>query len=324
VPKISRLMNDQERAICARLRQFRIATEWSQPDLAYWVDSTRNQIAAIETGRTPLRFRLGEELCLGLGISQRWLVEGKEPASGYITLGADVKRRIPPEILYSHAYHQFLKPLFDAHFESGRPTGDDIELDRKRKWVMRAVGEVDWEFGFNQAAAHLRALFEGLPSGLVRDLFARFVKMSEEFTYAHQHQLKAIHERRNKVVGALLKKNADFPLTESSDFHRKECVKSEIRTLKELLMILRRVMQPRGMRAALAKRLKISEASLSEWLRGKTEPGGEITLRLRSWVLKESEEYQKKTLPVRSTPAERRTRKRTSNETRQTQSGPPK
>jgi transcriptional regulator with XRE-family HTH domain len=54
--------------------------------------------------------------------------------------------------------------------------------------------------------------------------------------------------------------------------------------LPGLLERLRKVAERRGAMSALAKTLGVPLASVSRWLSGEREPGGEITLKLLHWV----------------------------------------
>jgi len=51
-----------------------------------------------------------------------------------------------------------------------------------------------------------------------------------------------------------------------------------------LVKRLKRVLDEPGKKASLALQLGVAQARISEWLSGKKEPGGEVTLRLLHWV----------------------------------------
>ena len=80
--------------------------------------------------------------------------------------------------------------------------------------------------------------------------------------------------------------NKDLTDSESADKH--SAVKSQ---LPNLLERLNRATKETGKMSALAVFLKVPLASVSRWLSGKREPGGEITLKLLQWV--EQQERQK-------------------------------
>lgn len=77
-------------------------------------------------------------------------------------------------------------------------------------------------------------------------------------------------------------------LTETETHGKVEGVKSQLPTLLERL---KKASEPAGQKTALAKFLGVPLASVSRWLSGEREPGGEITLQLLKWV--EQQERQK-------------------------------
>lgn len=78
-------------------------------------------------------------------------------------------------------------------------------------------------------------------------------------------------------------------LTEAETFSR---LSGDVKTqLPSLLKRLNRATRETGKMSALADYLKVPLASVSRWLSGKREPGGEITLQMRHWV--EQQERQK-------------------------------
>lgn len=61
--------------------------------------------------------------------------------------------------------------------------------------------------------------------------------------------------------------------------------------LPKLIERLKNATSDRGQKTALAKWLGVHRQCVTDWLSGKQEPGGEITLRLLKWV--EQQERQK-------------------------------
>lgn len=71
-------------------------------------------------------------------------------------------------------------------------------------------------------------------------------------------------------------------LTQTSNFRN---TPGEMKlTLKGLLNEVRKLTEPSGMKARLAADLKVPQARVSEWLSGKHDPSGEMTLQLFNWV----------------------------------------
>jgi predicted XRE-type DNA-binding protein len=59
---------------------------------------------------------------------------------------------------------------------------------------------------------------------------------------------------------------------------------TEVKTLASLIERIKQLTSPIGMKGKLAKALGVPQPRVSEWLSGKTEPGGETTLRLLAWA----------------------------------------
>jgi transcriptional regulator with XRE-family HTH domain len=102
-------------------------------------------------------------------------------------------------------------------------------------------------------------------------------------------------------------KSENILLTTSSTSEKLPPVKSQ---LDNLLATLNRVTKERGKKTALADFLGAPLASVSRWLSGETEPGGETTLRLLEWV--QAEEVKPKSPGSATTPPERKTQLRKS------------
>ena len=95
------------------------------------------------------------------------------------------------------------------------------------------------------------------------------------------------HSKEADEILRLYEKLENPPATEknilhsSSEFHNIENVESEI---QELLNKVRRLTEPKGMRTRLASDLGVPLPRISEWLAGKYEPSGAVTLKLLKWV----------------------------------------
>jgi len=86
-------------------------------------------------------------------------------------------------------------------------------------------------------------------------------------------------------------------LTACSENRNTPAVKSE---MEKLLSDVRGMTTAKGRKAKLARDLGVSLSRISEWLSGKYEPGGEVTLRLLQWVL--AEEAQQKRPGAQTSP----------------------
>ncbi len=77
-----------EMAICARFREARLAACASQAATGEKTGLTRDQVAGIESARSPLRFWPGIRFCAWLDLNPCWLANGQVPVNGWRDLGA--------------------------------------------------------------------------------------------------------------------------------------------------------------------------------------------------------------------------------------------
>jgi len=90
--------------------------------------------------------------------------------------------------------------------------------------------------------------------------------------------------------------------------------------LQLLLNAVRRLTEPFGKKAALARELGVTRQHVNAWLVGIHEPSGRIALELAEWVRLE-DENQKKTRPARQRRPGKQTRKGNSEKSK---TGPPR
>jgi len=84
-----------------------------------------------------------------------------------------------------------------------------------------------------------------------------------------------------KTAGA---ESTKHRLTQSSENSKVRGDMKLPRTVQQMLEDVRRFTKAHGMKAALAKFLGVPQARVSEWLDGKYEPSGKITLKMLHWV----------------------------------------
>jgi len=101
-------------------------------------------------------------------------------------------------------------------------------------------------------------------------------------------------------------------------------VKRDTPKLDKLLKRVRARLKQRGSLQLLADHLGVIRPTLSDWLRGRYEPGGEVTLKLQEWVIAAEASQQKKTAAVLVTPRRRTTRNRNITTNEETESDRPK
>jgi transcriptional regulator with XRE-family HTH domain len=280
VPKLSGLINDRERAICARVLEVRRAKGWSQSQFAHALEITVNKVAFIEQARTPLRFETGDLLCRIVNLSQRWLAEGKDPRDNYVFLRKQLRERIPPHLLFSQAYDHFLKRLMDDYFSEWEKVRDRAstisEIDELRELVRPWVGEVGPQDAFDVVVGWVAEAIQMTPDHLLQDLGSAIGGAIRTFKQKHRAEI-AEHEKKEKELRAQKK----TLLTHVSVFGNKSSVKSQ---MPSLLRRLNAATSDRGAKSQLAIAMGVPLANVSQWLSGEREPGGENTLRLLNWV----------------------------------------
>jgi transcriptional regulator with XRE-family HTH domain len=126
-----------------------------------------------------------------------------------------------------------------------------------------------------------------------------------------------IEAKRRGIFPALT--GAKWMLTDIAISANLPPVKSQ---LDSLLVDLNRLTKERGMKTKLADYLGAPLASVSRWLSGEIEPGGETTLRMLEWV--QAEEAKPKGPGGAITPPEPKTQVRKSKTYEKANSSPPK
>jgi transcriptional regulator with XRE-family HTH domain len=76
MPNKSGKVTAREREIGERARQFRESINWPQSAMAPEVDLSRDRLASVEYGRTPLRYPAGYRLCFIFDVNPGWLADG--------------------------------------------------------------------------------------------------------------------------------------------------------------------------------------------------------------------------------------------------------
>lgn len=130
MPKQSGKMNQREREICSRLKQFREHIKWPQAAFAYEIGTTKDQIASIEYGRTPLRYDVGYRACLIFDINPEWLATNKGPVTPNL-MHNPTSGNLPKKILFSEVYDAFVGK--EGYSSVGIKTKSGAEKELRRE-----------------------------------------------------------------------------------------------------------------------------------------------------------------------------------------------
>ena len=306
MPKKSGLINEIEVAIGARVKQFRENIKWQQPGFAYELGISRDKLASIEYGRTPLRFELAKRLCERFDLSQCWLARGIGQPHPCIPFSPDIEGQIPVRSLFSEAFYHHLLPAIGPNarklFEVGKSLGMKVKFATPIGFSEEK--RVEW-----MLTQEVRAAFSAIPMELRADFCHEVLSAADNF--CSKHRVK--RSRLGLIRPRDWPKDKPFPIAQSvgsyefirQDFkmdltdtesYEKLCSDMKLQ-LPSLLDRLNQATKEAGKMTALADflgkatRQKVPLASVSRWLSGKREPGGEIALLLLTWV--EQQERQK-------------------------------
>lgn len=275
-----KLAADSDLSIARRIKSLRGGLCWSQAHFAKALNITRDTLANIESGRTPLRYDLA------------WLIAQKFD----YPIG---------QIAYDDA-------LDAVHFSSNFPPPYSSEIPRLAllKEIAAAVkkGEVprplfigpntiprrDRGSRLHYAWSSLTALIWQCVTETPEE---RLGEMDHEISTAAESFLKSISrpereksgERARALNMAILRyKNIALPQFVKSDIDNPQRLADNplvSLTWKELKRRLKLVTRERGKKAAAADFAKVDRSNMNRWLDDDQEPGAEAAFRLLAWVL---------------------------------------
>jgi hypothetical protein len=222
-------------------------------------------IASVELGRVPLKYAEAVDLLLVLGggkVNPLWLSSGDEPM------------------------------LFCRFYGLAMPEAGALGF-KDRDYFSRVMDACSAEI---KAIAKAPSEWSNLPKPWLQAQRDR-VRFEMEGLVQQLASWQAIATELDDKLGTL-----DYDADESPEKHIlthaaiSEIVPDVKSVMRDLRKRLAKVAQPRGKKAELARFLGAPLSSVSRWLSGLQEPGGETTLRLLQWV--EQEERQQKESPA--------------------------
>ena len=272
-------MTNADRAIAKRVRRVRFANQITQAEFAKAINESLDRIASIEYERTPLTVGLADEICITFDVNLAWLASGKGNMKPFIGRIEEIAHEIDASELLSKNFTEVIqKRLLEryyADFDYNTFGSDAIltgfgalpEGEATEKYLARFVQDLNQNFA---------ALPHGGKAKLLSLMVRMFTKFSKDW------------ELGRRDFPGWPDDNPEIGLTDSATSEKLSEVKAQIPSLLERL---NRATKESGKMSALAEFLGVPLASVSRWLSGKREPGGEITLRLLRWV--EQQERQK-------------------------------
>jgi transcriptional regulator with XRE-family HTH domain len=114
MPHKSGLVDQREMDLGRRVQQAREYINWPQPAFAAELDISRDRLASVEYGRTPLRYPVGYRLCVIFDISPEWLANGTgNMKSDQVLPDLPMPEGLPAKAMFSRIYDQAVsgKPI---------------------------------------------------------------------------------------------------------------------------------------------------------------------------------------------------------------------
>lgn len=286
-----------DRQIGERLRKFRIEqTGLSAVEFARRMGIDSNRLATYEHGRAPLRYEIADKAAKEFNISQRWLAEGIEPIRWYVSIPQALQEIIPKRSIFSDAYEPFLKPHVEmtlaelANFWGVAQT--DMGLDAAQYLAETNTTGVSNLDLLNILHRNLVRHVGEIPPDLYQKFFSQIITSCRKFQEANAKRIGEWKQTpRVHIPPTWVAQAKKSSLTKEAESLTSDPVQP---VLPKLIQRLQRATAERGSKSELAKWLGVHRQSVTDWLSGKQEPGGEITLRLLHWV--EQRECQKQKL----------------------------
>lgn len=293
VAKKSGLMSKTEAAIGARIKEFRERIEWPQSVFAYEVGITRDKLASIEYGRTPLRYDVALRVCKRYRISQLWLAKGVGSPQADLELEKSVAVPIPSKTLFSKAFTVFLEPLISerllAFLKLDEATGAEQSIipptnvppGRHHEWYAAKA----FRTAVESVPADTRAAFCDAVLETINSLSAVYSSNPKG-----QLPLYASAARFNDLSKGKAKNAPPWKTSSLTDSATSPSFTEVKAQLPSLLERLKKATAQKGKKSELAEYLQrvtkenVPLASVSRWLSGEREPGGEIALQMDAWA----------------------------------------
>jgi len=291
-------MNDQERTICARVHGFRKSIKWPQSAFAEEIGLTRNQLAGVEYGRTPLRFGPAANMGRVFDLNLEWLVTGAGPQHGSpplvsVVFGDDPNRNASLlSQIYAREPSLFTRAEGDVYRPALPPTPGFEPVPFIINHVVRAFQLTKF-----RSAHEAEVLARGI------------CDFCDNCLQAYRRSGHAVRNKEQILCLPEVTSERNVPpMTE----------------MQALMSQVAKATRAPGKKKELATALGVPAPRVSEWLRKNNPvvPSGETTLRLVKWVIKQ--ELQQNTLGSATNTTKGKTQSRSPSQHESTKSSPKK
>jgi transcriptional regulator with XRE-family HTH domain len=290
VPRTNQLPS-RESDICQRLGKFRRETGLSRVAFARAVGLDSSALVRYEHCRAMVPYEAAYKIWKKFNVSVKWLVTGAGKTLDLSPLPDPQSVPRNPTARLSAAFDYWLTKgasRFDPFY------GMNVPKKNERWLVSRELIKEAEEWLSMVPDDELSAFIEALQS------------RADELINSYGYQSAAVvWERRLEVERAAADVTNGSSSGEGSSVvkdSQKEVLRGVTQYSKSggvnlnmalLIKRLRQLTAPVGMKGRLAKALGVPRPRVSEWLSGKTAPGGETTLKMLHWV--EDQERQQNT-----------------------------
>jgi transcriptional regulator with XRE-family HTH domain len=290
-----------ELAICRRLKLYRQRCDLPRRLFARELGLDASVIIRIELGRAPLRYGVACKITRVFGINPGWLASGSGPITASVLLPSPDEISVDERELFTSVFnHKLLESLRQkvAKLESSpshkygtskHPTDPKGRVDAEeflrmdiREWITCVP-----DARFNELVNAIRyaampIVYDWDPNDDPPEVIAER-RAAMDIDRASLKDRRAVMAARMRLAAERRKNpGAEKKVLTSVDGSVKLLTVNS--QLKNLLARLISATNDPGRKTELADFLGAPLASVSRWLSGKREPGGEITLRMLAWV----------------------------------------
>lgn len=318
MPNKTGKINRWQKEICARVKTIREAIRWSQSDFSDRIGITRDQLASIESARTPLRYSVAWNIREAFGISLRWLagedafaddpsiddlplpmatglperallstVTTTFPKDGGQSLASigEEERPIPPKssqpenLTPTEAYSKMVGQVF-----AGRePSTGEVDIGNRLFWETSLISMI-------------RMWLADVPVGNVFQFAQHLSNHGVEFLSSlPRDPAKVVDERAEKLRWERIKMSVAKNHLVTETLEKKHLTRIDESVNHPVVQPQWPILKKRLRQAAdgiaakskLAKFIGVKLASVNQWLRESDEarePGAETALRMLRWV----------------------------------------
>jgi len=224
---------------------------------------------------------MARQIFLVLKANPKWVATGKGVPGDYISLPNWMALEVPENATYSDVFAAGLINVFLN--EKADHKAEIVRRHQRGKLAARLI-----ERNFVDVPDGMVGEFESDLDNFIVEWFSKHPEKDATRKLQRQLWYKQYEASFQARLEAERKKAEISDLTKTATSSKLAEVKAQ---LPSLLERLNRATKETGKMSALAKFLGVPLASVSRWLSGKREPGGEITLKMLHWV--EQQERQK-------------------------------